>query len=227
MSFRPLPVMTVLTLAGLVILVMLGNWQYERFTDKRFTVPAQRLPTEEIAGTVPDLGEVRVQHVYGLADSEPIWRRYVPLTLDGTNETVLVMRDATGGPRPVPMRLAAGERVEARGRLFERDSRVSARNRPELDTWYVFDLVGLRKNYGLGPNVVRVAEPERIIIRNADDLTRTRQTDNPYGAPQPIDDLPPERHFGYAITWWGLAVALFVMYLVFHASQGRLSFRSR
>jgi len=227
MSFRPLPVMTVLTLASLVILVMLGNWQYERFTDKRFTAPEQLPPLEEIAGTVPDLGDVRVQHVYGLADSEPIWRRYIPLTLDGTNETVLVMRDATGGPRPVPMRLAPGERVEARGRLFERDSRASARNRPELDTWYVFDLAGLRENYGLGPDVLRVAEPERITIRNADDLTRTRQTDNPYGAPQPIDDLPPERHFGYAITWWGLAVALFVMYLVFHASQGRLSFRSR
>ena len=34
MSFRPYPVMTVLTLISLGILIWLGNWQYGRFIQK-------------------------------------------------------------------------------------------------------------------------------------------------------------------------------------------------
>ena len=39
------------------------------------------------------------------------------------------------------------------------------------------------------------------------------------------DSLPPQRHFGYAITWWGLAIALLAVYLAFHHQKGRLRFR--
>jgi surfeit locus 1 family protein len=38
--------------------------------------------------------------------------------------------------------------------------------------------------------------------------------------------LPPQRHFGYAITWWGLAIALIGVYLAFHYQKGRLRFRN-
>jgi len=227
MTFRPLPVMTALAVASLVILVLLGNWQYERYSEKRSAAPEDLPDLVEISGTVPDLPDRSVQHVYGIADAEPIWRRYVPLRLSGSGETVLLALDATGGPRPVQSSVPDGLDYSGAVRLFERDSRSSQRNRPEDNSWYVFDLQGILDAYALGPEVERVAEPVELVIRNADDLTRTRTTANPYGAPQPIDDLPPERHFGYALTWWGLAVALFVMYFVFHASQGRFSLKGR
>jgi len=66
-----------------------------------------------------------------------------------------------------------------------------------------------------------------LLVRNSENPGQTRTTTNPYGAPTPVDPLPPERHFGYALTWWGLAAALFVIYWVFHASRGRLSLRGK
>ena len=45
---------------------------------------------------------------------------------------------------------------------------------------------------------------------------------NPFAQPGGSDVLPPERHLGYALTWWGLAGALVGVYLAFHARQGRL-----
>ncbi|MEO0816124.1 MAG: SURF1 family cytochrome oxidase biogenesis protein [Pseudomonadota bacterium] len=228
MQFKPLPVMTVLTLVSLVILIMLGNWQYERYADKRGAAPEDLPEVVTLQMEVLDLGDAPIQHVYGIADSEPIWRRYVPVNVvsTGRGETLLFMLDATGGPRPVQAAVPAGVTFEAEVRMFARETRASARNQPDENSWYTFDLPGILERYDLS-DIQRVAEPIDIVIRNADDLTRTRTTTNPYGAPKPIDDLPPERHFGYAITWWGLAAALFVMYFVFHASQGRFSLRGR
>jgi surfeit locus 1 family protein len=48
---------------------------------------------------------------------------------------------------------------------------------------------------------------------------------NPYAFAKPLDPLPPERHFGYALTWWGMAIGLLGVYLALHHSKGRLRFR--
>lgn len=226
MRFKPLPVMTGLTIVSLIILILLGNWQYERYAEKRASTPEDLPPVVSVTGTVLERPGAEIQHVYGIADSEPIWRRYLPVQIAETGEMVLFMVEATGGPRPLQGAVPGGTVVQADARLFVRDSRPSPRNQPEANSWYVFDLPGILANYGL-EDIARVAEPVEITIRNADDPTRTRTTANPYGAPQPIDDLPPERHFGYAITWWGLAAALFVMYFVFHASQGRFNVKGK
>lgn len=224
MRFRPLPVMTGFTIVSLIILMILGNWQYERFNEKRSSTPDTLPPLQSVGGTVVELAGRQVQHVYGVADGEPIWRRYLPVALNDSEETVLFMVDATGGPRPIQAPVPGGLSVAAEARVFVRDSRTSPRNQPDENSWYVFDLPGITGNYGID-GISRVVEPNEITVRNADDITRTRRTGNPYGAPQPIDDLPPERHFGYAITWWGLAAALFVMYVVFHVSRGRFSLK--
>jgi surfeit locus 1 family protein len=52
-------------------------------------------------------------------------------------------------------------------------------------------------------------------------------TPNPGGWPKggvTIVDLPND-HLQYAITWFGLALALFVVYLAYHHSKGRLGLR--
>ncbi len=38
MTFRPLPVMTILGLAGLIVLILLGNWQWSRYQEKTRTI---------------------------------------------------------------------------------------------------------------------------------------------------------------------------------------------
>jgi surfeit locus 1 family protein len=68
-----------------------------------------------------------------------------------------------------------------------------------------------------------VFEPEviRFVSENGPYLI-----DNPYARLRLDDELPPQRHFGYAITWWGLAMALIGVYLAFHHQKGRLRFRN-
>src|SRR5262249_18554559 len=45
------------------------------------------------------------------------------------------------------------------------------------------------------------------------------------GLPDELASVTPARHWGYAITWFGMAAAFVVIYAVFHMRAGRLSFR--
>jgi len=143
----------------------------------------------------------------------------------GEETEVWLAIEATGGVNPVPSTVGDFSDMPRTVRVFQRESRTSSRNSPAADTWFVFDGAGMAGRIAQpGASDVPVAEPVDLLIRNAEDLSRTRTTTNPYGAPRPIDPLPPQRHLGYALTWWGLAIALFVMYWVFHMSRGRLKF---
>jgi len=67
----------------------------------------------------------------------------------------------------------------------------------------------------------RVFEPRRLMAR---DETGQGMIDNPQADSALADPLPPARHLGYALTWWGMALALLIMYFVYHAGVGRLTF---
>lgn len=226
MTFRPLPLLTVLSLVSLGILVWLGNWQYGRYISKKNMDPAVLPPVQSITADVIDLPGKSVQNIYGIADGGPIWRRYVLVTRVSDQSTLLMAADATGGANPVDMPVPGGTRLQADVRIFQREGRSSARNLPEENTWVVFDRGGILGKYGLGNADILVAEPVQLTVRDAEDFTRVRTTANPYGTPELLDPLPAERHFGYALTWWGLALALIGVYGVFHHSRGRLRFRS-
>lgn len=226
MMFRPLPVMTVLTVVSLVILVLLGNWQYARYSEKINEDPDDLPPVQSLTFDVISPGEgALAQQVYGVADSEPLWRRYVLAERRDTGAQVILALNATGGPRPVSLALTDIGEVRADVRVFPREGRESGRNAPPDEEWYVYDRAGMLSQWGLEDSAIDVAEPLELTVIDAANTERTRTTANPYAAPRPVDPLPPQRHFGYAITWWGLAAVLFVMYFVFHASRGRLSLR--
>ena len=230
MTFRPLPIMTVLSVASLAVLLILGHWQWGKYTSKIGRTPevAANAPVVVSTGFKLVSGEfTRPQRVYGIADGEAIWRRYVVAERIDTGEPVLLAVDATGGPNPIDLPLSAVDVEASRDvRIFERLGEVSARNRPEDGLWYTFHLEGILRAIGLNGTLLPVAEPVTLSITSADDPARQRETVNPYGAPRPIDPLPPERHFGYALTWWGLAGALIGVYVAFHMAQGRLRLRS-
>jgi surfeit locus 1 family protein len=225
MRFQPLPVMTVFTLVSLGILVWLGQWQWDRYRDKLVNPPGTRDPAREVSVEIDTKPDIPAQQVYGVADGEPIWRRYVPGRLAGTGERVLILENATGGPKPVALPLDGLDGWTRTARVFARpNSRASARNRPSENIWYVFDARGIADRFAMKAQTVRVVEPVEMTVIAADGSGRSRRTANPYAAPRPIDPLPPQRHFGYALTWWGLAVTLVGVYLAYHRAQGRLRF---
>mgnify|MGYP006275774191 CR=1 FL=1 len=228
MHFRPLPLLTFFTLLSLAILLWLGQWQYGRYSEKLDGDVAPGLPVERVSVEIDTAVEPLIQSVYGIADGEAVWRHYAPGRIAGTGEQVMAMVGASGGPRPrVPETVPDRIDYEA-ARVFERTtSRKSGRNRPEENTWYVFDADGMLDRWGLNADRAPAVEPVEMTVIAADDPARRRVTRNPYAAPQPIDPLPPARHFGYALTWWGLALALLGVYFAYHHSRGRLSFRSK
>ncbi|MEM0986492.1 MAG: SURF1 family cytochrome oxidase biogenesis protein [Pseudomonadota bacterium] len=225
MAFRPYPIMTVCALVGLAILLWLGNWQWSRYSEKIGRPP-------EVAAGAPDVLRLdlerigtTLQHVYGIADGEPLWRRVVVAQRTDTQEPLLLVVDAIGGPNPVEAPLtevafSGGYDV----RVFPRAASPAARNAPDQGLWYTWDHNALARALGAA-ETVQVAEPVTLTVLNASNPSQTRRTANPYGAPKPIDPLPPERHFGYALTWWGLGAALVGVYLAFHMANGRLRFR--
>lgn len=229
MTFRPMPILTVLSVASLVILIMLGNWQYARYSEKIANPSTEeQVQSGEMVRILIDQDYPgNAQQVYGFADSEPIWRRYVPGAIDATGETVLVMVEATGGAEPLPVAiLDLPETVTFDGIIAEKvasDSIFASRDDPEADTWYSLRPAQMAERLGLEAPV-RVAEPIIMDVRNRADLSQSRQTLNPYAFAKPVDPLPPERHFGYALTWWGMALGLLGVYVALHRSRGRLNF---
>ena len=230
--FRPMPILSVLTLISLAILIMLGNWQYERYTGK---MQARNAPVSDIADrqvevVVDATNAGKAQLVYGTLDGEPVWRRYVPGRIAGDGRLVLVVWDATGGPTPVALAISEVDADFTRtGRLVPTDvsrGRFAPRDNPSENQWYTLDPPAMAANLGYSEAPAGVVETELITVRNSENLSQARQTRNTYVSQDAADPLPPERHIGYALTWWGMAIGLLVVYLALHHSQGRLRFRS-
>ncbi len=232
MMFRPMPILTVLSVLSLIILVKLGNWQYGRYTQKMAVSETVRTeaPAEIVSAIVETDNAGMAQQVYGAIDGEPVWRRYVPARLDGDGERVLLLWDATGGPGSVPLLVAdAGEPFSRVANVLTRTpirGRFAAQDNPEGNEWYTLDPSAMARQLGYADAAPRIVETLAVTIRNSADMSRARRAANPYAYETFRDTLPPQRHFGYALTWWGMAIGLLGVYFVFHHSQGRLRFRS-
>lgn len=233
MRFQPMPILTLLSVICIAILIVLGNWQYERFETKMAAQDAPErveAPAMETV-TLVDLGDVPLQQVYGVIDGEPVWRRYAPAELEGAADWVLVLVGVTGGPNPKPISIREADSTQE-SPMLRRDPTTYPRglfanpDDPENDLWYTFDGQNLAEAYGFETAPVFVLEPVKLKIVSSEDPSRVRETVNPYAYETPPDPLPAERHFGYAITWWGMAMALLGVYLALHHARGRLRFRS-
>ncbi|MEO1554619.1 MAG: SURF1 family cytochrome oxidase biogenesis protein [Pseudomonadota bacterium] len=225
-----MPLLTVLSVISLGILILLGNWQYSRYADKMSnpTIAEQSEEKTTIRVVIDRTHPGQAQQVYGFANSEPIWRRYVPGVLEDSREPVLVMLEATGGAAPVPVSMAdLPASVTFEGFVATRrasSATFAGRDDPENNIWYRLDPDEMAARLGLD-QAPRIAEPVIMRVRNATDLTQDRNTLNPYAFAKPVDPLPPERHFGYALTWWGMALGLIGVYGALHHSRGRLRFK--
>ncbi|MEM1037158.1 MAG: SURF1 family cytochrome oxidase biogenesis protein [Pseudomonadota bacterium] len=233
MTFRPMPILTVLSIISFAILIMLGNWQYERYSQKAdpaFKDGAALATFETVEVMLHPDAAGNVQQVNAILNGEAVWRRYVPVLIE--SEAAMLALDATGGIDPIAMPLNAVQiPATLRVNRFKKPAQrswVTNPDRPEQDIWFTRDAAGMAANTGLTiDGDPFLAEPEFLIVRFAEDLSRTRQADNPYAYEQTRDPLPAERHLGYALTWWGIAIGLIGIYVVMHTSTGRLRFRAQ
>jgi surfeit locus 1 family protein len=217
MSFRPFRLLTVSCLLVFMVLVQLGQWQWTRYQEKRAAGARGVERVTLVSFTpIPD----QIQLVYGVINGEAVWRVFVPVRA-GERFTFLDV-DAIPGTNPPDWRAikppfqgdAAIQGVPVHP---HKPSPFAPAPNKDKHTWYAVDLPAMTKAVGgqFGP-------PYYVSVPyiGADGALKP----NPYAEANSGDPLPPERHLGYAITWWGLAAALLVIYVIYHVRAGRLSF---
>ncbi|WP_203294814.1 SURF1 family protein [Maricaulis parjimensis] len=220
LHFRPHPWLTVFSIPALALLLWLGHWQVERMGWK-----AERIAAYENRTTINGFGPAVC--TLGEAGFSP--RVEAPMPLTGDTLRYYTLRDRAGWVRLGAIRLpACGEGGETSYLLVETafeplqgEDRVaprawrlepvpaagifSSRNDPDTNQWYRFDPAAMADALQIDPDQV---------------LDVWAVADN--GLPAVLAQTPPSRHFGYALTWYGLALALVGVYLALHIGQGRL-----
>ncbi len=235
LSFRPLPVFTVVTLVMLALLIWLGTWQLQRLhwklgliaqVNRNLTLPPVSLDQVLALGKDAQYRRValtgRFDHskesfIYGIANGAPAWHVVTPFTTQG-GRTLLIDRGVVPEQLRDPGKRRAGQvegvqhlvgvwRVPDPPGLFTPKPDLAHRN------WFSHDVASIT-----AADHVKLAAP---VMVEAD------ATPNPGGWPNGGQTVVTFRneHLSYAITWYGLALTLVGVYIAFHMSKGRLMFR--
>lgn len=222
MKFQPLPLMTLICAAVFGLLVLFGNWQWGRYHEKMSTKGAAPDWAEITGQTLP--GTERL--VYAYTEGDAAWR-----TVTGfeTGDGIIFLPTRIHYTiEPPDLQTQAEPQILSLRGVWHSPQRRNAFTTPDDPAAGIFyTLDPQRLSAGLSPDqaarlVQEVFEPETL---ERADLSPPIPVANPFLQPGDSARLPPERHFGYAITWWGLAIALIGVYLAFHHQRGRLRFR--
>lgn len=238
MQFRPTFWPTLITIPALVILVLFGYWQVQRLQWK--TELIQELEIRGAGPAIPLLPDARISaedlvfrrvtvighylheaemHLLNrVRDGMPGINVFTPLVRADGGGTLLVNRgwapiDWPG--TPVEDDGADPVIVEVTGvvRIPKPPNWLTPGNEPEKNAWYFVDLAAMSAAAGVLPftDYYVFATGEKNL---ADEPV-------PWFAPDPNEwhiDLP-NNHLTYAITWFSLAGALFVIYVIYHTRR--------
>ena len=234
--FRPLLVLTLWFVPALALLIGLGLWQVQRLHWKEALIARVESRISEPAAPLDDvlshgLANAEWRHVsvhgalqnddelYLFAPSQagqPGYHVVTPLLLEG-GSAVLIDRgfvpEDLKNPTARPKGQPAGD-VTVTGvlRLSEAPGLFTPAPDQAHRAWYVKDLPSMAEAAG-----VTLRAP---IIIEADDTPNPGEY--PKGGQTRVDF--PNNHLQYALTWFGLALVLAVIYLLYHRKQGRLRF---
>lgn len=223
--FKPLIVMTILSVGALCLLVSLGRWQWEKYDEK---VAAAGEPVAEMTIASYQAIESGIQFVFGTRGDtrEPGWRVFAPVQ---EGESVIFIdsdfiASKPGEPPPdasevrFPASLRLGAPIVGAPIRPEPPAPLTLAPRPLQRQWFAVDLPAMGRNAGL-ENVADYYIASTYVGEDG------RAVANPFALAPGADALPPARHLGYALTWYGLALVLLVIYFAYHVSVGRLAFQ--
>ena len=229
-AFRPLLWPTIFTVPTMLLLLALGSWQIERLYWKRELIEQRQAAVSAApvaVGSLEDAKGMEFRHVtdegvflhdkeiFLGATSEVGRQGYQILTplLEPGGRMVFVNRGFIPAELKDPARRAAGQlagtvRVQGLLRLppAGRPAWFLPDNRPDLNYWFWVDLPAM--------SAADKLEPDRVASFYID----ADASPNPGGWPKGgVTRLAlPNDHLQYAITWFSLAVALMVIYFLFH-----------
>jgi len=240
-QFRPALWMTVLLFPALLILVTLGTWQLQRMQWKldlieKFEIsnaaPAISLPV--LLADDPKLNsdvawkKVKVEgqylqdfgfrRLYALRDGLP-GSYYISLFKTELDQVFFVVRGFVPdrlsdevSPSPLgTVQITGLLRPVGKKRLMIPDADIKS------GLWFWRDLPMIAADMGFNGKF----EPKFTL-----DLIKP-DTVSQWPVPTGLPPTPVNNHLDYALTWFGLALVLLVIYLLWHKKNGRLRFGSK
>jgi len=222
MSFRPFPIMTACVVPALAVLVMLGLWQWQRYNEKLSFADVE----------ISWISFEGARHgpaflVYTLLDGRPAWREVY--LIDNGQDAVFASDTIYIGVDAPEIEDASDQRARFDQSVLVKPAGANAFTPdPSGNQLFAYDVSALWQlaSYG-GPAQLRaeVLEPRLLTVVDLERGERIETVENPWANPALADPLPPSRHLGYALTWWGIGIGLVIIYFVFHLQSGRLTFR--
>lgn len=226
-KLRSLLVPAAFTIGVGAVLIGLGVWQLERLAWKdaivarieaRTRAAPQPLPPPALWDTLkPDDYEYRRVTAKGRFDNKdeayilrasgdgPVYHVLTPLALDGGG-TVLVDRGSVPAERRDPATRRDGQPaglVAVTGLMRPPEARnaFTPPDEPRRDRFYTRDPVAIASHFALADTAPFVIDADA--------------TPNPGGWPKGGDTIVdvPNNHFSYALTWFGLALGLFTVFV--------------
>jgi surfeit locus 1 family protein len=233
--FRPLPMMTVWTLIGIVLLCGLGKWQLDRLHWKLGLIHAAETRSHAPPAAIDSvLAKAPREREYAHANAQGEFmvgkRAYLFSQLEDGRIGFQVLQ---------PMRLADGRAlIVDRGFVPQADKDIPAESAPApLGPTQIAGLIRADQRPGpftppadLKNKIFYVRDIPAIAsvlgVRGALPFMLAEDRAGPVGTyPEGGHTRLTFRndHLQYAITWFSLALVLLVMYFVYHAKRGRLS----
>ncbi len=236
MTFRPYPGFTIACVLLFAFLCFLGFWQLERLQWKLALIAqvngnmaARAVSLDEILAM--DQGAAQYRHVrlrgrfdhakeayvFTTDAGAAVYHVLTPFTT-GDGRVLMVDRGEVPEGKLDPASRAAGNVAgETQVTGVWRTPDAPSNFTPPPDTanriWYSRDLPGMAAVHHL-----KLAAPQ---------LVEADATPNPGGWPRGGKTVVTFRnqHLGYAITWFGVAIVLLGVWLAYHISRGRISFK--
>ncbi|MEM7427747.1 MAG: SURF1 family protein [Pseudomonadota bacterium] len=209
------------SLAAMAVLLFLGTWQLQRLTWKEDLIAridarakAEPLPLGEVAGRA-DSDFVRVsvtgtfvhsqaQRLYDVRDGVLGWKILTPVEVQG-RKTYWADRgfvpDHLAGTieePPGPLSFTAALRT-----AYAPQGLFTPENVPPKGRWYWFDQAGLDRKAGV------TSEPGLVLQLDAVDHG------GQWPSARPVRPKLSNKHFGYAMTWFCLAITLLCVYIAY------------
>lgn len=235
-KFKPAIGMSVAVVIATIILLALGQWQLQRLHWKNELIEqlqsAKQQSPVDITGIkiTPDMAwekvsvtgryrtEYSLSRIYGISGGVPGYRHLNIFETVG-GRILFVVRGFAPDRAGIKIAKIPKEQITLTGllRSVGSESWITPAADLEKSIWYRRDLPSMAAIMNLQENYEANFTLD-LTIADTD-----KRWPKPVGAPP----KPVNNHLDYALTWFGMALVLLVIYFIWHFKNGLLVFRGR